>query len=68
MLVQKAELARMRERAAIILYENDARVAKAAIRSEIERARDRRRKGSRQQRDMGGAACRLFQSGKLKAE
>ncbi len=33
----------------------------------MERVRRRRRKGSRQQRGMGGAACRSFQSGKMKA-
>ncbi len=51
-MVQKAELAFTRERAAVEMLENDARVAKAALRSGIDRARSRRRKGSRQQRDM----------------
>ncbi len=47
------------EGAAIILYENDAEELEAVSCCEMERVRHRRRKGSRQQRGMGGSGLWL---------
>ncbi len=54
--------------AAVKMQENDARVVKAAIGSEIEREMGRC-EGDRDRRETRrGEACRSFQSGKMKAE
>ncbi len=58
----KAVAAHMGEGADIILYENDEEELETANFSDVEDGRDR------DSRDMGGEACRSFQSGKLKAE